>query len=884
MSTKLYKLMILIVILAMVTPTVAFGQATAFAVDPVATVDLTRSATSESALGDLVADAMLWKADSSDNDVIDGSVVAAFIDSDALLADIPAGSITPAVADSVIPDETLYLVSLTGAQIQNLLDASAKLTNGLFQVAGGAYYFYNNTGDTAATTWGAYGVEIGGATLTRNKSYNVVISDAMVTSDMGGNLLGSTDEIQQALYDYTASLGTIGAIPLDRITQLDNVVTILHTNDTHGQWEPLVYGGKTNEGMAYLATLIAAERAHNPNALLLDGGDSFQGNAYAYFFRNLPDNAIAQGMNFLKYDAMTLGNHEFNFGPLTFANMIGQLDFPVLGAANLDDTGDYGTINDTVKDYVNFDVNGVKVSVFGLTNPRVYRYELPSNIPGLTFYPVLDVTRPLVDKIQTEEKPDVLVGLTHIGFSPYNDEIDSDTYLADNVSGLDILIGAHSHTTIRQAEIRTTTANPDGVLIAQTGAYATNLGKVDIGFIGGKEVLREGYLIPANEVTAVDPALTSFMAGYVAQVNEYNSKVVGVTTAPLDALKAYTEETNGANLQADAAVWAVRDSGTPVDFHLSGAMSNKKIASAASATNPVDITRGDLFTLMPYENSLVVMKMNGPQIKAILERGYRNWYYYTYVPGRGGYSYYTTCMLTTEADNQITYRDTAPNLPNGNNVASMVVKGKAINFNDADTYYNVSSVNYLVAGSCNFNDDGATIWPLDQIIADTQYYVRDSVTNYMDAIKEQGPIAPAIEGRLTWVHPGVCPTTDAFGIGYWKNHTSKKVDCVTSTLPVLLGTLNGPKSVNVTTTDQAVKILKMGETASNGISKLYAQLLAAKLNIANGVDNFSIAGTVYMADQFLGTHNAADWSKLSKADKTTVLQWMGMLDNFNNGN
>ncbi len=241
-------------------------------------------------------------------------------------------------------------------------------------------------------------------------------------------------------------------------------------------------------------------------------------------------------------------------------------------------------------------------------------------------------------------------------------------------------------------------------------------------------------------------------------------------------------------------------------------------------------------------------------------------------------------MLTTDADNQITYRNTTPNLPDGNNVASMVVKGKAIDFNDANTYYNVSSVNYLVAGSCNFNDDGVTIWPLDQIIADTQYYVRNSVTNYMDAIKEQGPIAPAIEGRLTWVHPGVCPTSEPYGIGYWKTHAGKKTDCVTSTLPIQLGNLTGPKSVMVEDAATAVKLLTMGATSSNGISKLYAQLLAAKLNISNGVDNFSIAGVVYNADQFLGTHNAASWSKLTKSEKSTVLQWMGQLDQFNNGN
>ncbi len=73
---------------------------------------------------------------------------------------------------------------------------------------------------------------------------------------------------------------------------------------------------------------------------------------------------------------------------------------------------------------------------------------------------------------------------------------------------------------------------------------------------------------------------------------------------------------------------------------------------------------------MPYENSLVVLEMNGPQLKAVLERAYRNYYYYKYVPGYGGYSYYTTCMLDTNFGNQITYNDLYPALPNGNNVVS----------------------------------------------------------------------------------------------------------------------------------------------------------------------------------------------------------------------
>ena len=174
-------------------------------------------------------------------------------------------------------------------------------------------------------------------------------------------------------------------------------------------------------------------------------------------------------------------------------------------------------------------------------------------------------------------------------------------------------------------------------------------------------------------------------------------------------------------------------------------MTNRKVADGATEASPVTLKVSDMFTLMPYENSLVVISMNGPQLKTVLERGYRNYYYYKYVPGYGGYSYYTTCMLDTNSMGRIYYNDTSPALPDGNNVMGLVINGKAVDFNDASTYYNVSTVNYLAAGSCNFNDGGVSLWPLNQIVHDTQYYVRDATIDYITAM---GTVSPVIEGRL----------------------------------------------------------------------------------------------------------------------------------------
>jgi hypothetical protein len=159
---------------------------------------------------------------------------------------------------------------------------------------------------------------------------------------------------------------------------------------------------------------------------------------------------------------------------------------------------------------------------------------------------------------------------------------------------------------------------------------------------------------------------------------------------------------------------------------------------------------------MPYENSLVVLRMNGPQLKKVLERGYRNYYYYKYVPGYGGYSYYTTCMLDTNSVGKITYNDLAPAPydPAKSYVTSLTINGVQVDFTNATKYYKVSTVNYLAAGSCNFNDAGVSLWPLNQIVNDTQYYVRDAVIDYITA---KGTVSPAIEGRLSFVTDTVAP-------------------------------------------------------------------------------------------------------------------------------
>ncbi|HEX2996236.1 MAG TPA: 5'-nucleotidase C-terminal domain-containing protein, partial [Anaerolineales bacterium] len=268
---------------------------------------------------------------------------------------------------------------------------------------------------------------------------------------------------------------------------------------------------------------------------------------------------------------------------------------------------------------------------------------------------------------------------------------------------------------------------------------------------GGYEVVsRAGQYLSVGSSVEEKGTIKGILDPYIALFNNYNTGDVGETLAPIDALQAYTQETSGANIQADAAVYVLRESGIDVDFHLSGAMSNRKVAASAAPGSPVMLKVSDMFSLMPYENSLVVMEMNGPQLKAVLERAYRNYYYYKYVPGYGGYSYYTTCMIDINSLGKITYNDLYPAAydPAKSYVVSLEVDGHEIDFTDAATYYKVSTVNYLAAGSCNFNNGGVSLWPLNQIVSDTQYYVRDAVIDY---IKAKKPVSPAVEGRLNFI-------------------------------------------------------------------------------------------------------------------------------------
>ncbi len=709
---------------------------------------------------------------------------------------------------------------MTGAQIIELLNQSATLFKGALAVAGIRHKFYRYSDALPGPqpwAWGAYDIEVYNKDtdewepIDPDRVYSVATNNFLAPAGQDGftpfkyfkPLLYMPDMLDTVIEWVSTHHGTpetaykgpnrdglldgrVTRNGTDTFTGAPTEVvpiTILHHNDSHGN---LVKGPY----VAYpqLVTLINQARAHNPQrTLLLTAGDNIQGDAMMKFFMTaamgysvdgaalppaLQVNPLIKAFNYVGYDAMTLGNHEYNFGKDVFVSTLRDANFPML-QANIEDTGEYGIDLVPVKPYEHLVVGpeAIKVDILGIGNHRVVNYELPSNIPGLIFPNPIETAAEWAPVLDANS--DLLIALTHIGFTedPKSVEVDEnvDTNLAAMVDGIDVIIGGHSHTNPATGfgdykYLPTIIGAPDGdpVLVTQAYRYNNTLGTVVVGMLPSdlegasyKVVSRAGRYETVTMDTPEDPAVKAIIQPYADLLAAYQATELGETITPIDALQAYTQETNGANLQADAAVWKLENelTGVDVDFHLSGAMSNRKVADAAAPGNPVMLKIADMYTLMPYENSLVVMAMNGPQIKAVLERAYRNYYYYKYVPGYGGYSYYTTCMLDINAGGKITYADTYPAMPNGNNVVSLEFDGKKVDFTDASTYYNVSTVNYLAAGSCNFNNGGVTLWPLDQIVADTQFYVRDSVIDYIKYLVDTTgePINPQIEGRLQFV-------------------------------------------------------------------------------------------------------------------------------------
>lgn len=271
------------------------------------------------------------------------------------------------------------------------------------------------------------------------------------------------------------------------------VITILHTNDTHSQIDPLPSNDRNagRGGVARRATLVKQLRKENPNTLLIDAGDVLQGTPYFNFFKGEVE---YKAMSAIGYDVGTLGNHEFDNGVAALAAALKFANFDIV-SANYDVKGT--ALEGRVKPYVVKTVAGIRIGLFGLGISPVALIT-PENFKGVTYNDPVIAARNMVKTLREQERCALVVCMSHLGYSaiPRRNSID-DGQLAAQVDGIDFIASGHSHLFMEKPVEQT---QPCGAktLIFQVGKSGIYLGRVDFTFKTGKLVGASGHLLDSR--------------------------------------------------------------------------------------------------------------------------------------------------------------------------------------------------------------------------------------------------------------------------------------------------------------------------------------------------------------------------------------------------
>ena len=261
-------------------------------------------------------------------------------------------------------------------------------------------------------------------------------------------------------------------LPINAVARKQKQLVILHTNDTHSTILPLneQMGDKTlagRGGFLRRINLIKEQRQQHPGLLLFDSGDFSQGSGYYTLFKGEVEIGL---MNEMHYDAVTIGNHEFDFGMDNMARLFRMANFPIV-CSNYDCTGT--VLEGLVKPYVTLKRDGVKIGIFAVA-PPLKGLVFDGNCEGITFLDPAEVAQKYIDILRKQEKCDIVICISHLGWhvSEYPDE-----QLIRQIEGCDLVLGGHTHTYMEQLEYA-----PDktGKLIPvdQNGKHGAFIGKL----------------------------------------------------------------------------------------------------------------------------------------------------------------------------------------------------------------------------------------------------------------------------------------------------------------------------------------------------------------------------------------------------------------------
>ncbi|WP_210463788.1 bifunctional metallophosphatase/5'-nucleotidase [Rufibacter roseolus] len=274
----------------------------------------------------------------------------------------------------------------------------------------------------------------------------------------------------------TAGLALLGLPSLGNAAAAPIKLTILHTNDMHSRIDPFPNDGRKNGGMggmARRATLVKQIRAQEPNVLLLDAGDIWQGTPYFNFFGGELEYKLMTQMG---YDAATLGNHDFDNGLEGLQKQLPHAGFPfIISNYDFSDT----ILKGRFQPYKVFVKEGVRVGVFGL-GIQLAGLVADNNFAGTKYLDPVETARNMVKTLREQENVDLVICLSHLGYTYEYDKI-SDRKLAQKVNGIDLIIGGHTHTFLDEPE-KFTHADGHVTLVNQVGWSGINLGRIDFSF------------------------------------------------------------------------------------------------------------------------------------------------------------------------------------------------------------------------------------------------------------------------------------------------------------------------------------------------------------------------------------------------------------------
>jgi 2',3'-cyclic-nucleotide 2'-phosphodiesterase / 3'-nucleotidase len=400
-------------------------------------------------------------------------------------------------------------------------------------------------------------------------------------------------------------------------------ITIIETTDVHGVILPYDFVEKTPlaSSLSSASEYIKMARVKDHNLVLLDNGDNLQGQPEEYYYNFIDTVAPhfnSEVMNYMLYDACTVGNHDIEAGHQVYDRLSKLYKFPLLGANAVD----LKTGQPYFKPYTILNKNGKKIAVFGMVTPAIPTWLPPELYSGMEFRDMLATAQKWMPEI-INQKPDLIIGLFHSGWTRNMNREPADSLnenssnaVAYLVPGFDIIFNGHDHNVANEKIVNSA---GDTVLVIDGGSRGEIVGRADVLFSRRKSNVKNVKIINGSIIKTSDyKPDKDFVAKFSSQdsiIRKYVDKIIGESTSSVSSRNAYFGPSSFIDMIHS------------IQLEITGA--DVSFAAPLSFDVSIDkgpVTVGDMFKLYRYENMLYTMRMSGSEILKYLEYSYSGWY------------------------------------------------------------------------------------------------------------------------------------------------------------------------------------------------------------------------------------------------------------------